>query len=90
MAFVCSQCGEKFKVTHIPACIDPAPIHPLDYVFLPNRCPKCGSVRIRPWTWRDRLGTGYIEYEERWRKREQWEKERKEKEGSDDASVSFM
>ena len=90
MAFVCSQCGEKFKVTHIPACIDPAPIPPLDYVFLPNRCPKCGSVRIRPWTWRDRLGSGYIEYEERWRKREQREKERKEKEGSDDASVFFM
>lgn len=90
MAFVCSQCGEKFKVTHITAFIDPCPTHPLDYVFLPNRCPKYGSVRIRPWTWRDRLGIGYIEYEERWRKREQWEKERKEKEGSDDASVSFM
>ncbi len=90
MAFVCSQCGEKFKVTHITACIDPAPIHPLDYVFLPNRCPKCGSVRIRPWTWRDRLGIGYIQYEEGWRRREQREKERKEKEGSDDASIFFM
>ncbi|MBR3445038.1 MAG: hypothetical protein IKH14_04120 [Prevotella sp.] len=90
MAFVCSQCGEKFKVTHIPALIDPCPTHPLDYVLFTNRCPKCGSVRIRPWTWRDRLGTGYIQYEERWRKREQREKERKEKEGSDDASIFFM
>ena len=90
MAFVCSQCGEKFKVTHITAFIDPCPAHPLDYVFLPNRCPKCGSVRIRPWTWRDRLGIGYIQYEEGWRRREQREKERKEKEGSDDASIFFM
>ena len=90
MAFVCTQCDKKFKVTHITACIDPCPTHPLDYIFLPNRCPKCGSVRIRPWTWRDRLGIGYIQYKEGWRRREQREKERKEKERSDDASIFFM
>ena len=88
MAFVCSQCGEKFKVTYLTT-ISLIADHNVS-IFFPNRCPKCGSVRIRPWTWRDRLGIGYIQYEEGWRKREQREKERKEKEGSDDASIFFM
>lgn len=89
--FKCTQCDKKFMPWAPPIVIDPCPPPDFDYYSIfPNPCPRCGSIRTRRWTWRDRLGIGYAEYEKRWREREQREKERKEKEGSDDASIFFM
>ncbi len=90
--FKCTQCDKKFMPWAPPIVIDPCPPPDFDYYSIfPNPCPRCGSIRTRRWSLLDLFGCkDNTEYEEGWRKREQREKERKEKEGSDNASIFFM
>ena len=65
--FKCTQCGEKFKGLDIEW---------MATIFsCPQPCPKCGSIRTRPWSLLDLFGLGgNAGYKSIW---EQIEKEKK-------------
>lgn len=71
--FGCTACGHQFKS------------HDIEYrataFSVPQRCPKCGSVRTMPGFWIDvdYMKTGINIYESIWEEIEQAEKERAER-----------
>ena len=71
--FTCTACGHQFKS------------HDIEYrataFSVPQRCPKCGSVRTMPGVWIevDHMKTATKVYESIWEEIEQGEKEREER-----------
>lgn len=71
--FNCTNCGHQFKS------------HDIEYratsYSVPQRCPKCGSVRTMPWSWMDAVGMEYSikNYTSIWEEIEEAERKRKER-----------